>query len=204
MVNYQNAKIYKIVCNITNAVYYGSTCQTTLAQRLAKHVSDYKSYLNGGTVSCGSSYYVLEHEDYYIELCESCPCASKDELSVYERRWIETNDCVNYNIPGRTKEEWKQTYKEHIKTQGKEYRDSNKEHFQQYRRDNRDRINARSRLYRENNKEKVKSDATLYYQRNKELLSAKIQCECGVVHAVSGISQHKRSQKHITYCESIS
>jgi hypothetical protein len=47
MPDYQLAKIYKIVCNITCDVYIGSTCEPILARRLAGHVSNYKSYLNG-------------------------------------------------------------------------------------------------------------------------------------------------------------
>ena len=41
MVNYQNGKIYRIVCNTTDEVYIGSTV-ITLSKRLAKHNSDYR------------------------------------------------------------------------------------------------------------------------------------------------------------------
>ena len=34
---YQEGKIYKIVCNITGEVYYGSTIEKYLSSRLAKH-----------------------------------------------------------------------------------------------------------------------------------------------------------------------
>ena len=49
MTNYKQAKIYKIVCNKTGLVYVGDTCKLLLCQRLTKHVSDYKRYLNGKT-----------------------------------------------------------------------------------------------------------------------------------------------------------
>ena len=47
MVNYQLGKIYKIVCNETGEMYIGSTCEPTLARRLATHVGQYKSWKNG-------------------------------------------------------------------------------------------------------------------------------------------------------------
>ena len=47
MVNYQNSKIYRIVDNSNGNVYYGSTCERTLAQRLTKHKAVYNQYLKG-------------------------------------------------------------------------------------------------------------------------------------------------------------
>ncbi len=47
MVLYENGKIYKIVCNQTQQQYIGSTTLELLSQRLAKHVSNYKSHLIG-------------------------------------------------------------------------------------------------------------------------------------------------------------
>jgi hypothetical protein len=45
--HYQNGKIYKIVCNKTSLIYYGSSCEPTLARRLAKHVFDFRRWLKG-------------------------------------------------------------------------------------------------------------------------------------------------------------
>ena len=44
MNKYQNAKIYKIVCNITNKIYIGSTCEPKLSRRLAGHRSQFKLF----------------------------------------------------------------------------------------------------------------------------------------------------------------
>ena len=44
MVNYQLAKVYKIVCRITGENYVGSTCEPTLARRLVAHSSACKAY----------------------------------------------------------------------------------------------------------------------------------------------------------------
>lgn len=41
--NYNNGKIYKIKCNITNNVYIGSTV-TKLESRLKRHINDKKTF----------------------------------------------------------------------------------------------------------------------------------------------------------------
>ena len=86
MVNYQLGKNYKIVDLDSNKCYIGSTCEPTLARRLAKHVSDYKQYLKekGGNIS---SYIILELDDYDIVLLENYPCNSKDELHVRDHNY---------------------------------------------------------------------------------------------------------------------
>ncbi len=45
MVNYSLGKIYKIVDNTNNNIYIGSTCEPTLARRLASHRTNYNNYL---------------------------------------------------------------------------------------------------------------------------------------------------------------
>ena len=65
MTNNKQAKIYKIVCNKTGLVYVGATCKLLLCQRLTKHVSDYKRYLNGKT-NFITSFKILENGDYDI------------------------------------------------------------------------------------------------------------------------------------------
>jgi hypothetical protein len=70
MTDYQKGKIYRIVCNITGLTYYGSTCEPTLARRLAKHVGNYKRFKDGKEESYMTSYKVLEGGDYTIVLVE--------------------------------------------------------------------------------------------------------------------------------------
>ena len=99
MVNYNNGKVYKICCNITNKIYVGSTtCE--LSHRLATHVSNYKKFLNG-KYHYVTSFKILEKGDYSIILLEKCPCSSRDELAMRERYWYDTLECVNKNKPSR-------------------------------------------------------------------------------------------------------
>ena len=65
MVNYELAKIYKIVCNKTGMVYIGSTCQRLLSQRLSGHVRGYRQWKNG-KIYYTTSYRIIENDDYFI------------------------------------------------------------------------------------------------------------------------------------------
>ena len=109
---YQNGKIYKIVCNETGEVYYGSTIQE-LNKRMYKHRCD--NYCR--------SRHIIDRNNYYYELIEDYSCNNKKELETREKWYILNNDCINQKIPARTKQEWK----ENISIVNKNYRKLNRE-----------------------------------------------------------------------------
>jgi hypothetical protein len=104
MPDYQKGKIYKIWSPSNNLTYYGSTVQS-LSQRLAKHQYTYKCFVNGDTKSSKTSFLILKYEDYKIELIENYPCNNVEQLRKREGEYIQSNECVNYQVAGRTKEE---------------------------------------------------------------------------------------------------
>ena len=135
---YQQGKIYKIVCNITNEVYYGSTIET-LNERLRLH----KTKKN-----CMSRN-ILERGDYKIILIKDYPCNSKWDLEEEEAKYIRENECINMIIPHRTKKEWEEEHKEEIKKQKKEKYEKNKEEIKkktkEYYEKNKEEINKKSK-----------------------------------------------------------
>ena len=156
MVDYKNGKIYKIVCNTTGLVYIGSTCETTLAHRLAKHKSSYNSYINGKQDFI-TAYKILEYGSYEIVLLELYPCNTKDELHARERFHIENiNDCVNKVIPTRTHIEWVKNNKNHVNEYQRQYYEQNKDILKmkvnKYYEKNSDLIKLKRRKYREEHK----------------------------------------------------
>jgi len=168
MVNYDNGKIYKIVCNKTGLIYIGSTTKKLLCQRLTNHVCLFKRYKNGKH-NFITSFKVLENNDYNIILLENFPCESKDELHARERYYIESIECVNKCIPTRKIKEYNEKNKDKIKEKMKEYRDNNKDKIsdkkKEYYENNKDRI----KKYYENNKDKIKE----YYENIKDKIKEK-------------------------------
>ena len=118
MPNYQNGKIYKLICSETDRVYIGSTT-TKLKYRKLQHIHSNNK--------CTSKDFI----NAKIYLIEDYPCNSKLELHNKEREYIENTDCVNKKIPGRTgKESSKANYeknKKELNKKSREYHEDNKE-----------------------------------------------------------------------------
>ncbi len=182
MPNYQNGKIYKIVSNLTDKIYIGSTTMT-LSQRMGGHRKDYKNKNKNV-----SSSILLDYGDAKIILIKKYPCDGKNNLEAEERVYIETMTCVNKNIPTRTKSEWYQDNKEHKIDYQRTYNHNNTEHLKEYRKqyyldnketkreyrkteyhDNKEHKLDYQRTYNQDNKEQIKQ----YNQENKELIANK-------------------------------
>jgi hypothetical protein len=114
MPDYQNSKIYKIVCGVTGLQYIGTTTKTTLQfgdkiipaldMVLRKYKSLYKKYYENDLYGSNlASFKVLENNSASIELIEDYPCQTKEELFKRERHHIESRDCVNQRGAGKKK-----------------------------------------------------------------------------------------------------
>ena len=93
-IDYSKGKIYKIECNETGLVYIGSTCEETLARRMAGHTGHYRQYLKGKRKFI-TSFRILKNYNYDIVLIENYPCNSKEELFARERYHTNQIDCIN-------------------------------------------------------------------------------------------------------------
>lgn len=94
----EHSKIYKIVCNVTNECYYGSTIQT-LRHRLQIHEAIFRQYKKSK-----SNYYsvfaILERGDYDIHLVENYECLCRRQLEKIEGIYIKHYPCINKNVAG--------------------------------------------------------------------------------------------------------
>ena len=157
--DYQQGKVYRIDCLTTGEVYIGSTCQPTVAKRLADHKSAFKQWkrTDKGFVT---SFPIIERDNYKITLIELVQCNSKDELRAREGFYIRTLDCVNKNIAGRPvaeyRAEYRATHKEEKAMLGKEWYEANKEqiieHQKQYYEANKEERLEYQKEYSEANK----------------------------------------------------
>jgi len=166
MVNYNEGKIYKIVCNVTGEVYIGSTCMPTLAKRLAEHRNGFKRWKEGKNKKHTRSFQIIERGDYSIVLIENVNCDTKEELLRRERFHIENNTCINKNIPLRTNAEYYLDNKEHIAEYNLKNKEEKKEYYKEYKLKNKEHIKE----YYLENKEQIKQYKKEYYLENKDHL----------------------------------
>jgi hypothetical protein len=126
---YQRGKIYKIISPHTDKIYIGSTCKKYLSQRIAVHKCQYNKWCLDNNNNYTSSYELLKLGDVEFILIESYQCNNKDELNARERYYMELNKdkIVNKIIPTRTKKQYNEDHKDHIKENKKEYYQKNKE-----------------------------------------------------------------------------
>jgi len=179
---YQEGKIYKIVCNITNEIYYGST-KNTLEKRLQKHLE--KTHL------CMSKQ-ILDRGDYEMILIKDYPCNNRRELELEEGKYMRENECINIKIPGRTKKEYYEEHKEKLSLQMKQYREEHKkeisekskEHYEknkdkikqkvkEYRKEHREHLNKKSNEYRKKKREELNKKQNEKRKENKEEINKK-------------------------------
>tara|TARA_R110000772_G_scaffold206482_1_gene317069 strand:+ start:89 stop:601 length:513 start_codon:yes stop_codon:yes gene_type:complete len=165
MPNYNNSKIYKIInTELKGLIYYGSTT-LTLNRRFSRHKSlecSSKALFSVGTPE--------------IILLEDYPCSSKAELIKRERYYIEGNECINHEIPGRTKKEYKQ--------------------------DNKEKIKETNKQYKQDNKEKIKEARKIYSDNNKEKLKEQFDCQCGIKYTYKNKARHMKTKTHTDYLNS--
>ena len=200
---YQNGKIYKLVCDKSPLVYYGSTIKP-LSRRLTHHKVS----------KCCSSRELFKLGNVSIELVEEYPCNSKKELQERERIYIEFM-LNNFNhkiicnkvIPGRTAEEWRIDNRDEISKKRKEHykanRDNVNERSKKYYRANREKANERSREYHKANREKHNEQSKVYRIENRETINKKqrekFNCDCGGRYTRCHKARHMKSKNHLAY-----
>ncbi len=167
MVNYNSSKIYRIAPisgGEEGDVYIGSTTKKLLSQRMANHRNCYKVWKNGkGNKTTSFDLF----EKYGIDNCcltllKSVLCTSKDELHSRERHYIESLECVNKVVIGRTKQEYYEDNKDRLVQKNKEWYENNKESVAQYKKE-----------WAEENRIELTQKRKDYYDANKEQLSEK-------------------------------
>ena len=146
---YANGKIYAIICRKTQRRYVGSTCEPTLAKRLAQHVQDFKNWKEGKVYF--SSFDIIKDGDYYIVLLELYPCNSKDELRMCEQKHIDLGECVNKRKAFQSEEDFKECRKKWCKT----YYEKNRNEILEHHKQNRNVISEKHKQYRQQNNDKI-------------------------------------------------
>jgi len=142
--------VYKLTCNETGKVYYGST-KNTFGRRKSN-----------GWKECSCKDFV----NPTIEIVEKVD--DLDNLLEREDYYIRNFECINERRAMKTDEE-KDAYKSEYYLKNK---DKLTERQREYYSKNTDKISERNRQWRLKNKDKLKEKKRQYYLKNKEKILA--------------------------------
>jgi len=170
-------KIYKIIPCDENAdendVYYGSTGQHYLCNRIANHRNDYKKWKKG------VFHYVTSFslfEKYGLHNCKivlieefDFDAITEDELKHKEADYIEQNKCVNTVNPRPVT--------------AAEYKERNHEYYKNVI------------MQDSNKKAKLREQAKAFLKQKQE--EGPILCECGDTYTYRHKARHLASKKHL-------
>lgn len=81
-INYNDCKVYKIVCNHTNEEWFNVTATKRLCQRLGLHKTEHKK----GKVKDKKLKAIMDNGNYYIEFVRNQPCCNKEELNKIKKK----------------------------------------------------------------------------------------------------------------------
>lgn len=185
MGKYSNGKIYKLVNDVNDEIYVGSTCNS-LSKRIAKH----RYFAKTKPSQVHRCMNVIGWDNVKIILIEEYPCDNRMQLERRERYWIdELKPSLNKALPGRTYEEWKEENKEMLQQYMKEYNLQHKDTKREY-----------DKKYREDNAEKRKQQEKEFYEKNKDKINEerkkKMKCDCGCEVRKDGMKEHLKTTKH--------
>ena len=187
---YQHSKIYKLVNDIDDTFYIGSTCNT-LAKRFYDHKNDAKRRPKAR---------VYEHlnkigwEHVKIILIIEVALNSKDELrreeDKHNHEYRDDDNCLNVYRAFLTPEE----DKIRIQISNQKYNIENNEkilqHKKQYYNDNREKIILRRKLYYEKNKDVINENKRTIFREI-------VYCDCGGKNQKNnGEKKHFETLKH--------
>ena len=177
------SKIYKIVNNVNEDIYIGST-----KNALRKRFSDHKA-LSKKDKCKNIRLFILAKEIgwecFRIILIEEFDCPNRQEQLKREQYWIDefkpslnkidayTSIAVKKEKKKIYQKEYDEKNKDKIKEKKKEYNEKNKDKKKIYCEKNKDKIKNYNKEYREKNKDKISKREKEYCENNKDILKQK-------------------------------
>ena len=201
---YENGKIYKVIDNGYNLCYIGSTCEE-LSQRMARHRSFYKSYVNKhiqGRTGRNSIYDMFDEygvDNCKIELIEECPYNTKEELLRQEGVFIQQTDCINKRVEGRTRKEYYEKKRDVLLENKKDYYKKKESEFKQKV----ICVCGAIVCVKEKPIHEKRSKHQQYLKEKEDINSGlckdKIICLCGSIVPKRKLYRHEKTEKHINH-----
>jgi group I intron endonuclease len=182
-------KIYKLINDLNDKIYIGSSTYQYLSTRLRCHKNSSKN--ETGRRDSKLYKYIREKgiEHFQIELIEEYTCETKQQLCEREQYWIEQLKPELNMFRAIANPNYEQ-----------ECRDKNErcERSKAFYHSHKEEILKQNKLYREKNKDEISKRRKKYRDENKEEIFKPITCDCGCIVSKKSMSRHLKSPKHAT------
>ena len=187
-----HAFIYKLFCpeGDEGDVYYGSSTNKRVNDRFIGHKVHFRNWKEGKKTHM-TSFNLFEKygvDNCVIEKVEDVIYTNKSTLVERERFYIDNNKCINIQLPGRTKKQYADDNREHLKIKKIEYNIKNK-----------DVLQVKKKAYRDSHKEEYRA----YCLKNKEKFQTPVHCDCGSISSLRNYSSHIKTKMHLDYLTSL-
>ena len=179
---YCHSKIYKLIDNVNQYFYIGSTI-SALSKRFYEHKSSANSHDKNRKVYMYMN--DVGWENVQIVLVSEHILESREQLLREERKeqdkYINDSKCLNSLKSYRSKDERREYDRNFDRTNVKRLNRYKTEQYHEY-----------YTKYREKNIERIKENVKRYYEAHKQ----KIKCDCGTECSKNGRVRHERSKRH--------
>jgi group I intron endonuclease len=191
----ENAKIYKLVNDVDNKIYIGSSTYAYLASRMNMHRQTCKDVSGRRNTFLYNHMREIGVEHCQIEILERVICENKQQLREREQYWIDKlKPELNMfrAIPAD-----KEYYKE------RRNKETARETQKKYYNENKEALLLRQKIYAINNKEKIAERKKAYREKHLDEIKAKrmikTKCECGIECCKQAISRHLKTKQHLDF-----
>lgn len=204
MMDYSKSKVYKIVNDVNDEIYVGSTT-LTLKQRLKYHIKRCKAE---GKTKFHKAMREIGIENFHIKLLKKYTLESRKDLLKREEYWRKKLKPTLNTIQSQTTKEEK-NLKARIRRQNnlEYYREKDKQKYAKHK----DKILENAKVYYKQNKEEITIRKKQYYEstkqetyeRNKRWINTvgnqPYECECGMTFKRKNLSYHLKTKTHLAF-----
>jgi len=184
-----NGKIYKLINDLNDKIYIGSSNYQYLSVRLNGHRQSCKNETGRRDSKLYKYMREIGAEHFQIELIEEYVCETKQQLCEREQYWIEQLKPELNMFRAISNPNYEQ-----------ECRDKNerRERSNKFYHSHKEEILQKQKIYTEKNKEEISKRRKKYREEHKEEILKPITCECGCIVRKSCLSRHRKTSKHAT------
>ena len=179
MPDYQLSKIYKIINDVNNDEYYGSSTYPYLTDRMRCHRNCCKDISGRRDSILYKSMREIGIEHFNIILVEKFPCNTKKDLNIREQYYLDLfKQALNeFNAISKDDDYYKQRKREKYL-------------------ENRDEVLKINKEYYEKNKVELLKKQKEYHEKNRDKILEKITCSCGCILAKKSLKRHLERITH--------